>query len=82
MISEDYEKVLSTSKHVEKEILRCISQVYKGDIANINRKLFIPCGVAVIDRYIEAVYVDGQEIATLEISGRAIDIMRIGYRCK
>lgn len=80
MVSQDYEQVIRTGKLVEKELLRCISQVYIGDPANLRRQLFIPPGCHIIDRYVEAVYLDNTEIMTLEISGRAVDIKPIGYR--
>lgn len=83
MISKDYAFVLERAKFVEPEIVKIISQIMDADkypAGKIERKLFVTPGAYILDRYIEAVFLDKKEILTLEIAGRAVGVMLIGYR--
>jgi hypothetical protein len=75
MISKDYQHVLRTGAYIEREIQSIIAEHQPCE-----RRLFIEPGASVIDRYVEAIYRDGIEVMTLEVSGRAITIMNTGYR--
>ncbi len=86
MISKDYDALLKASKFVEDDIVKeCwkVMDKYNYPSGIVEHKLFIIPGYSVIDRYIEATYIDGIEVLTIEVSGRSIAVMNIGYReCK
>ena len=52
------------------------------DIANITRVIHILPGVQITDRWVEVMYVKGEEIGVLEISSPIVDIYPVGYREK
>ena len=83
MISKDYAFVLERAKFVEPEIVKILWNVmddYNYPSGNIEHRIFIMPDAHILDRYIEATFLDGKEILTLEIAGRAVGIMPIGYR--
>lgn len=83
MISQDYRSVLKMANMVEEEIVKeCwkVMEKYNYPAGLIEHKLFITPGAATLERYIEATYIDGVEVLTLEISGRSVSVMDVGYR--
>lgn len=80
MTQKDYDHVLNMGKIAEKQIIDCIAQVYKGDTTRLHRQLFIPVDAHILDSYIEVIYCNDVEVASLEVSGRSVCIMPIGYR--
>lgn len=85
MISKDYAFVLERAKYIESEIVKELWKLveqYNYPAGYIGSKLFIEPGAHILDRYIEAIYLDDIEVLTLEISGRALAVMPVGYREK
>lgn len=83
MLTQDYKTVLEKSKFVETKMVehawKAMDQL-QYPAGNIEWKLSITPGAHIIDRYIEACYVDGVEVYTLQINGRMIDPVPVGYR--
>ncbi len=83
MISKDYAFVLDRSKFIEPELIKITWELmdkHNYPSGKIEQKLFITPDAHILDRYIEATFLDNVEIATFEISGRAVSVMPIGYR--
>lgn len=83
MLTQDYKAILDKSKFVEPKMVDHawkIMDVLGYPSGTIEWKLFITPGAHIIDRYIEACYVDGVEVFTLQVSGRMIDVVPVGYR--
>lgn len=83
MLSKDYTTVLEKAKYIEPEIIKQLWKLmeqYNYPAGTIEHKLFITPGAHILDRYIEATYIDGVEVLTLEIAGRALSVMETGYR--
>ena len=83
MLSQDYNYVLEKAKFIEPEIVKeCwrVMEQYNYPAGVIEHRLIITPGAHIIDRYIDATFLDGVEILTLEISGRALCVLPPGSR--
>ena len=85
MTTKAYEFVNQCEKFIEPKIVEHmwkLMEQYNYPAGKIEQRYFIEYDAHVIGRYIESTYLDGVEICTLQISGRMMDVMPVGYREK
>lgn len=83
MLSKDYDFVLKMSTRAEEDLMKEVWKIldaYNYPSGEITYKFIIISEAYILNRYIEAMYLDGVEIGTFQIINNKVDVMETGYR--
>jgi len=78
MLTNDMANVIKRSNLLQKEVDKIL---IKNDIVQpFEEKFNILPGAEEIDRHVQYYIKDGKEVLTLELSGRSVSVMELGFR--